>query len=118
MAASARVVIIVRLFSATTEGFNFGSGDVWTLVGSDATEGARSHHDPDARCQATPTIPAGLAPATPGNHFKAEFSPAEDATVFRRIARHADWLGVLKRCAVKMDDFPPCGREYSKRIEL
>jgi hypothetical protein len=64
------------------------------------------------------TVPAGLAPAKPGDHFKAEFDPEEDAIVFRRIAKDADWLGVLKRCPVKMDDLPPRSREYPKRLKL
>lgn len=45
--------------------------------------------------------PAGLAPAKPGDHFQAEFDPEEDAIALRRIAKDADWLGVLKRCPVK-----------------
>ena len=64
------------------------------------------------------TVPAGLAPAKPGDHFQAEFNPEEDAIVFRRIARDADWLGVLKRCPVKMHDLPPRGRAYPKRLQL
>ncbi len=64
------------------------------------------------------TVPAGLAPAKPGDHFKAEFDPEEDAIVFRRIATHADWLDVLKRCPVKLDDLPPRRREYPKRLKL
>lgn len=42
------------------------------------------------------TLPASLVPAQPGDHFQAEFDPDEDAVVFRRIARNADWLNVLK----------------------
>jgi hypothetical protein len=64
------------------------------------------------------TAPAGLAPAKPGDHFQAEFDAEEDAIVFRRIAKDADWLGVLKRCPVKMDDLPPRRLEYPKRLKL
>lgn len=64
------------------------------------------------------TVPASLAPAKPGDHFKAEFDPEEDAIVFRRIAKDADWLAVLKRCPVKMGDLPPRRREYPKRLKL
>lgn len=64
------------------------------------------------------TVPAGLGPAKPGDHFKAEFDPEEDAIVFRRIAKNADWLGVLKRCPVKMDALPPRRREYPKPLKL
>ena len=64
------------------------------------------------------TVPVGLAPAKPGDHFQAEFDPEEDAIVFRRIAKDADWLGVLKRCPVEMDDLRPRRREYPKRLKL
>ncbi|HEY1900604.1 MAG TPA: hypothetical protein VGG49_12505 [Steroidobacteraceae bacterium] len=64
------------------------------------------------------TLPASLSPARPGDHFKAEFDPEEDALVFRRIAKHANWLNVLKECPVKMDDLPPRGREYPKQLKL
>ncbi len=64
------------------------------------------------------TVPAALAPTKPGDHFKAEFDPEEDAIVFRRIAKHADWLAVLKSCPVKIDDLPPRRREYPKRLKL
>ena len=64
------------------------------------------------------TLPASLLPAQPGDHFQAEFDPEEDAVVFRRIAKNADWLSVLKACPVKMDDLPPRRREFPKRLEL
>ena len=32
------------------------------------------------------TIPASLAPASPGEYFDARFDPEEDAIVFRRLA--------------------------------
>ena len=40
------------------------------------------------------TLPATLVPAQPGDHFQAEFDPEEDAVVFRRIPKRADWLSV------------------------
>jgi hypothetical protein len=64
------------------------------------------------------TLPASLVPAQPGDHFQAEFDPEEDAVVFRRIAKKADWLNVLKSCPVKMDDLPPRRREFPKRLKL
>lgn len=64
------------------------------------------------------TIPASLAEAKPGDHFKAEFDAEEDAIVFRRVARQANWLGVLRNCPVKMDDLPPRQREHPKRRGL
>ena len=64
------------------------------------------------------TLPASLVPAQPGDHFQAEFDPDEDAVVFRRIARNADWLKVLKACPVRMDDLPSRRREFPKRLKL
>jgi len=64
------------------------------------------------------TLPASLVPAQPGDHFQAEFDPDEDAVVFRRIARNADWLNVLKACPVRMDDLPSRRREFPKRLKL
>ena len=57
-------------------------------------------------------LPATLAPAKPGDHFKAEFDAEEDTLVFRRVAKRADWLAVLKACPADMDDLPPRRREY------
>jgi hypothetical protein len=64
------------------------------------------------------TLPASLITAQPGDHFRAEFDPEEDAVVFRRIAKNADWLSVLKACPVKMDDLPPRRGEFPKRLKL
>lgn len=64
------------------------------------------------------TLPATLAPTKPGDHFKAEFDPEEDILVFRRVAKRADWLAVLKACPVHMDDLPPRRREYPRKRTL
>jgi hypothetical protein len=64
------------------------------------------------------TVPASLAPTRPGDHFKAEFDPEEDVLVFRRIATRPDWLDVLKRCPVEIDDLPARRREFPKRRKL
>ena len=64
------------------------------------------------------TLPASLLPAQPGDHFRAEFDPEEDAVVFRRIAKNSDWLRVLEACPVKMDDLPPRRRDFPKRRKL
>ena len=64
------------------------------------------------------SVPASLAPATPGDHFKAEFDAEEDTITFRRIAKDADWLGVLKSCPVRMDDLPRRSRDLPKRRKL
>jgi len=52
------------------------------------------------------TIPNKLASMRPGDRFKVEFDADEDALIFRRIAKKADWLSVMKACPVPMDDFP------------
>lgn len=64
------------------------------------------------------TVPASLAPTRPGDHFQAEFDPEEDTLVFRRIATRQNWLDVLKRCPVAIDDLPPRRREFPKRRKL
>jgi hypothetical protein len=64
------------------------------------------------------TLPATLIEAAPGDHFEALFDPEEDAIVFRRLSRNADWLTVLKECPVKMGDLPPRSREFPKRPKL
>ncbi len=53
------------------------------------------------------TVPAALAPASPGDHFEARFDAEEDVLVFRRLAGREDWLTVLKACPVSLDDVPP-----------
>jgi bifunctional DNA-binding transcriptional regulator/antitoxin component of YhaV-PrlF toxin-antitoxin module len=57
------------------------------------------------------TVPAGLAPAKPGDVFEAVFDPDEDAIVFRRLSRNPNWLAVLEECPVPMDDLPPRRRQ-------
>jgi hypothetical protein len=53
------------------------------------------------------TIPAALAPTSPGDYFEALFDAEEDVLVFRRLARKENWLTVLKACPVSPDDVPP-----------
>jgi hypothetical protein len=38
--------------------------------------------------------------------------------LFRRIATRPDWLEVLKRCPVAIDELPPRRREFPKRRRL
>lgn len=64
------------------------------------------------------TVPAALAPATPGDYFEARFDPEEDALVFRRIPGRGDWLAILAECPVSMDDVPPRRREAASRKRL
>ncbi len=64
------------------------------------------------------TVPAGLAPASPGDYFEAHFDAEEDTLVFRRVAGKEDWLAVLKACPVSPDDVPPRRRERARRRTL
>ena len=53
------------------------------------------------------TVPAALAPASPGDYFDARFDEEEDVLVFRRVGSKENWLAVLKTCPVSPDDVPP-----------
>ncbi len=53
------------------------------------------------------TIPAALAPVSPGDYFDATFDADEDTFMFRRLARKESWLTVLKACPVSPDDVRP-----------
>jgi len=64
------------------------------------------------------SIPAALAPASPGDQFDASFDPDEDVVTLRRIKRKKDWLKVLAECPVPMDDLQPRSRELPKRRKL
>jgi len=64
------------------------------------------------------SIPAALAPASPGDQFDASFDAEEDVVVLRRVAKKPDWLKVLKSCPVPMDDLPPRSRQLPKKLKL
>jgi hypothetical protein len=64
------------------------------------------------------TVPATLAPATPGDAFEARFDPEENEIVFRRIAGTGDWLAVMSECPVSMDDLPRRRRQPARRRRL
>ncbi|MBI3916872.1 MAG: hypothetical protein HY322_07685 [Betaproteobacteria bacterium] len=64
------------------------------------------------------TIPAALAPASPGDAFEARFDADENEIVFRRIAGAGDWLAVLSECPVRMDDLPRRRRATAMRRRL
>ena len=64
------------------------------------------------------TVPAALAPASPGDAFEARFDPEENEIVFRRIAGAGDWLAVLSECPVSMDDLPRRRKQPAKRRRL
>ena len=57
------------------------------------------------------TVPTALAPAKPGDVFEADFDAEEDAIVFRRLSRKANWVAVLEDCPVPMDELPRRRRE-------
>jgi hypothetical protein len=64
------------------------------------------------------TVPAGMMPVEPGDHFLVGFDAEEDALVYRRITRKANWLEVWKQCPVSMDDLPPRSREMPRKVKL
>lgn len=64
------------------------------------------------------SIPATLAPASPGDEFEASFDPEEDVVILRRLRKRRDWVAVFKRCPVPMDDLPPRSRQLPKRRRL
>ena len=64
------------------------------------------------------TVPAGLAPASPGDYFDARFDAEEDALVFRRLPQRESWLDVLKACPVSPDDVPKRRRAPARRRKL
>jgi hypothetical protein len=53
------------------------------------------------------SLPAALAPVSPGDQFDATFDSAEDIVTLRRVKRKSNWLEVWKKCPVPMDDVPP-----------
>ena len=64
------------------------------------------------------TVPAGLAPASPGDYFDVRFDADEDALVFRRLPAKESWLDVLKSCPVSPEDVPTRRRAPSRRRKL
>ena len=64
------------------------------------------------------SVPVTLAPAKPGDQFDAVFDAEEDAVIFHRIKRKANWLEVWKQCPAPMDDLPSRSRELPKKLKL
>lgn len=64
------------------------------------------------------SIPAALAPASPGDAFDARYDRDEDEIVLRRVKRKSNWLEVWKKCPVAMDDLPPRSREMPRKLKL
>ena len=64
------------------------------------------------------TVPAALAPASPGDYFDAHFDAEEDTLVFRRLPGKENWLSVLKDCPVSPDDVPRRRSAPARRRKL
>jgi len=64
------------------------------------------------------SLPAALAPASPGDQFDATFDAEEDTVILRRVKRRVNWLEVWKKCPVPMDDLPPRSSELPKKVRI
>jgi hypothetical protein len=64
------------------------------------------------------TVSASLAPAAPGDIFRAQYDVEEGEIVFRRISPPGDWLEVMAGCPVRADEVPKRRRELPKRRAL
>jgi hypothetical protein len=64
------------------------------------------------------SIPARLAPASPGDEFEASFDAEEDTVILRRIKHRLNWLDVWKECPTPMDDVPARARDMPKKVKL
>ena len=64
------------------------------------------------------SLPAALAPASPGDQFDATFDADEDTVTLRRVKRKSDWLEVWKKCPVPMDDVPLRSRDLAKKVKV
>ena len=64
------------------------------------------------------SVPTSLAPVSPGDAFEARFDAEENEIVFRRIAGTGDWLALLSKCPVSMDDIPKRRKQLAKRRKL
>jgi hypothetical protein len=64
------------------------------------------------------SIPAALAPTSPGDQFDASFDPEADVVILRRIKRKQSWLAIWRQCPVPMDDLRPRSKQVSKKLKL
>ena len=64
------------------------------------------------------SIPAALAPASPGDQFDASFDADDDIVILRRIKRKSNWLQVWRECPVPMDDLPARSKELPRKLKL
>ncbi|HUD48337.1 MAG TPA: hypothetical protein VMR33_16005 [Candidatus Baltobacteraceae bacterium] len=62
------------------------------------------------------SLPATLAPASPGDQFDATFDADENTVTLRRVKRNGNWLEIWKKCPVPMDAVPPRSRELAKMV--
>ena len=70
----------------------------------------------DSKCRLS--IPAALAPAAPGDRFEVRYDADEDSFILHRVKRKANWLEVLKKCPVPMDDLPRRSSDPTRKLTL
>ena len=70
----------------------------------------------DSKCRLT--LPTALVKTSPGDAFAVFYDKEEDEIILRRVNPKGDWLEIMKRCPVPMDDLPPRSREYPKKLKL
>lgn len=64
------------------------------------------------------TVPAAAEGFEPGDTFEALFDSKEGEIVFRKINTRENWVDVMLRCPVPMDDLPPRSRELPRELDL
>jgi bifunctional DNA-binding transcriptional regulator/antitoxin component of YhaV-PrlF toxin-antitoxin module len=64
------------------------------------------------------TVPVAAHDFSPGDTFEAHFDPEESEIVFRRVNTRENWVEVMLRCPIPMDDLPPRSRELPKELNL
>ena len=64
------------------------------------------------------TVSTSLAPAAPGDTFRSQYDAEEGEIVFRRISPPGNWLEIMTKCPIRMDEIPKRRREFAKRRAL
>ncbi|MGZ4966333.1 MAG: hypothetical protein ACXWFY_05525 [Chthoniobacterales bacterium] len=65
------------------------------------------------------SIPAALAPASPGDFFDAIYDANDDEILLRRVkGAKKSWLSVMEKCPVRIDKLPPRSRALPKKLKL
>jgi len=64
------------------------------------------------------TVPAAAEGFKPGDTFEANFDLEESEIVFRKVNNDQNWVDVMLRCPIPMDDLPPRSRELPKELDL